>query len=266
MDRTAAACRTRPPSPATLPACTNDGYGDRRRSPVPRARCGLAGTAEEAGSSSPRRAGHGRTGRPGARRRDPALRADGARDGGERSHETSEPGGRPADQAGRLRRSSRSLPTGALAQTIGNFRFGGTTTYRARFTDVDRPAQGRRRAHRRGAGRRGRRRRGGRRATARSASVTFTVDVDRPLAVSTRAQIRYRNLVGQRYVALTEGPARARCSRRTAPIPLRADPAGARPDGAVQRLQAAVRRAEPRGRQRASRSRSSRRSRARAAT
>ena len=35
--------------------------------------------------------------------------------------------------------------------------------------------------------------------------MTFTVDSDRPLAVSTRAQIRYRNLVGQRYVALVRG-------------------------------------------------------------
>ena len=37
------------------------------------------------------------------------------------------------------------------------------------------------------------------------AKVTFSVDADRPVAISTRAQIRYRNLVGQRYVALTEG-------------------------------------------------------------
>ncbi|MDQ0993776.1 MCE family protein [Streptomyces sp. V3I7] len=37
------------------------------------------------------------------------------------------------------------------------------------------------------------------------AEVTFTVTADRPLRRSTNAVVRYRNLVGQRYVALTEG-------------------------------------------------------------
>ncbi|MFP8963878.1 MCE family protein [Streptomyces nanhaiensis] len=37
------------------------------------------------------------------------------------------------------------------------------------------------------------------------AEVVFTVSRDRPLLTSTRAVIRYRNLVGQRYIALTEG-------------------------------------------------------------
>ncbi|WP_175409068.1 MCE family protein [Streptomyces sp. TRM64462] len=37
------------------------------------------------------------------------------------------------------------------------------------------------------------------------AEVTFSVSRDRPLLTSTRAVIRYRSLVGQRYVALTEG-------------------------------------------------------------
>ena len=80
--------------------------------------------------------------------------------------------------------------------------------------------------------------------------MTFTVDSDRPLAVSTRAQIRYRNLVGQRYVALTRG---RRVGPRCSPArhhPAAADPAGAGPHRAVQRLQAAVRGAEPAGRQR----------------
>lgn len=38
------------------------------------------------------------------------------------------------------------------------------------------------------------------------AEVTFTVSADRPLLTGTRAVVRYRNLVGQRYIALTEGP------------------------------------------------------------
>lgn len=37
------------------------------------------------------------------------------------------------------------------------------------------------------------------------AEVTFSVSRDRPLLTSTRAVIRYRSLVGQRYIALTEG-------------------------------------------------------------
>ncbi|MFI1072760.1 MCE family protein [Streptomyces puniciscabiei] len=37
------------------------------------------------------------------------------------------------------------------------------------------------------------------------AEVTFSVTADRPLLTSTHAVVRYRNLVGQRYVALTEG-------------------------------------------------------------
>ncbi|MFI9804839.1 MCE family protein [Streptomyces sp. NPDC052301] len=38
------------------------------------------------------------------------------------------------------------------------------------------------------------------------AEVTFTVGTDRPLLAGTHAVVRYRNLVGQRYIALTEGP------------------------------------------------------------
>lgn len=38
-----------------------------------------------------------------------------------------------------------------------------------------------------------------------NAQVTFTVDKNQRLATSTRAKIRYRNLVGQRYIALSEG-------------------------------------------------------------
>ncbi|MGW7817563.1 MCE family protein [Streptomyces puniciscabiei] len=37
------------------------------------------------------------------------------------------------------------------------------------------------------------------------AEVTFSVTADRPLLTSTHAVVRYRDLVGQRYIALTEG-------------------------------------------------------------
>ena len=113
------------------------------------------------------------------------------------------------------------LATGLLAATIGNLRFGGTTSYQALFTDatgllkgddvriagvrvgeVDGVAVARR----------------GDRSVAR---VTFNVDSSRPVAVSTRAQIRYRNLVGQRYVALTEGAGSGRALSEHGTLPLR---------------------------------------------
>ena len=113
------------------------------------------------------------------------------------------------------------LATGLLAATIGNIRLGGTTTYRAMFTDatgllpgddvriagvrvgeVDSIEVAQR----------------PRRALAR---VTFTVDADRTIATSTRALIRYRNLVGQRYVALAEGAGTDRPLRENGTLPLR---------------------------------------------
>jgi len=52
------------------------------------------------------------------------------------------------------------------------------------------------------------------------AELTFTVDGDVPLPSSVRATIRYRNLIGQRYLALAEGPAAASNLRPGAVIPL----------------------------------------------
>lgn len=113
------------------------------------------------------------------------------------------------------------LATGLLAATIGNIRLGGTTAYRALFSDatgllpgddvriagvrvgeVDKVevAEGERRA---------------------LALVTFTVDSERTIATSTRALIRYRNLVGQRYVALTEGAGGGRALPENGLLPLR---------------------------------------------
>ncbi|MGW2645304.1 MCE family protein [Streptomyces sp. NPDC001393] len=46
------------------------------------------------------------------------------------------------------------------------------------------------------------------------AEVTFTVTEDRPLLASTHAVVRYRNLVGQRYIALTEGTGDATATLR----------------------------------------------------
>ncbi|MET9515729.1 MlaD family protein [Streptomyces sp. NPDC002994] len=58
------------------------------------------------------------------------------------------------------------------------------------------------------------------------AEVTFTVSRDRPLLTSTRAAIRYRSLIGQRYVALMEGTGDATPLRPGGRIPLaRTEPA-----------------------------------------
>lgn len=113
------------------------------------------------------------------------------------------------------------IATGVLAATIGNIRFGGTKTYHALFSDATGLLPG---DDVRIAGVRvgevdaievARRERG---ALAR---VTFTVDADRPVAASTRALIRYRNLVGQRYVALAEGAGSGRTLPEDATLPLR---------------------------------------------
>ena len=112
------------------------------------------------------------------------------------------------------------LATGVLAATIGNFRFGGSESYKALFTDVTGVQKGddvRIAGVRVGevdkvsvAERHGR----------SLGELTFSVDKSRTLAVSTHALLRYRNLVGQRYLALSEG---AGSSARLAPggtIPL----------------------------------------------
>ena len=52
------------------------------------------------------------------------------------------------------------------------------------------------------------------------ALVTFTVDTDSQVSASTNAAIRYRNLVGQRYIALTPGVGSPSILRDGATIPL----------------------------------------------
>jgi phospholipid/cholesterol/gamma-HCH transport system substrate-binding protein len=95
------------------------------------------------------------------------------------------------------------LLTGVLAQTLGPLRLSGGTTYRARFTDVagvlvgdDVRIAGVKVGQVTGVGL----------VENGVAELTFRVDDQIPLATSVRAKIRYRNLVGQRYLALTEGP------------------------------------------------------------
>jgi phospholipid/cholesterol/gamma-HCH transport system substrate-binding protein len=99
-----------------------------------------------------------------------------------------------------------SLATGMLAITIGNITFGETAEYKAVFSDVtglskgdDVRIAGVRVGSVEAIGLHGR----------DQAIVTFSVDADSPLNQGTVATIRYRNLVGQRYVALTQGPGSA---------------------------------------------------------
>jgi phospholipid/cholesterol/gamma-HCH transport system substrate-binding protein len=95
------------------------------------------------------------------------------------------------------------LATGMLAATIANRTTGATTTYKAEFTDATGLLSGDdvriagvrvgqvgriRIVHR------------------DTAEVTFAVDSARPLPVGVLAKIRYRNLVGQRYLELAQGP------------------------------------------------------------
>ena len=54
--------------------------------------------------------------------------------------------------------------------------------------------------------------------------VTFDVDSDSELNQATNATIRYRNLVGQRYIALTQGAGSDSRARRGRHDPARAAP------------------------------------------
>jgi phospholipid/cholesterol/gamma-HCH transport system substrate-binding protein len=106
--------------------------------------------------------------------------------------------------------------TAALAQTLGAFS-GGGTGYRARFTDVTSLLEG---DDVRIAGVRVGEVTGIRVVDNTVAEVSFTVADDIPLDSGVLAKIRYRNLVGQRYVALAEGPGTGRRLREGGLIPL----------------------------------------------
>lgn len=103
-----------------------------------------------------------------------------------------------------------SVATGVLAMTIANVRFRETRGYKAIFSDVTGLLENddvRVAGVRVGQIAKIRLYRGS------QAEVTFRVERDGPLKVglpsSTQAQIRYRNLMGQRYLALTDGAGQA---------------------------------------------------------
>jgi phospholipid/cholesterol/gamma-HCH transport system substrate-binding protein len=93
--------------------------------------------------------------------------------------------------------------TAALAQTLGSLPFGGGPRYRARFTDVTGVLAG---DDVRVAGVRVGQVTRVSLVDNTTAELTFSVDDAIPIPAGVHATIRYRNLVGQRYVALTEGP------------------------------------------------------------
>jgi phospholipid/cholesterol/gamma-HCH transport system substrate-binding protein len=92
--------------------------------------------------------------------------------------------------------------TALLAEALGAFG-GGGTRYRARFADVTGLLEG---DDVRIAGVKVGEVRGIKVVDGTAAEVAFTVAGDVALTTSVRARIRYRNLVGQRYLALAEGP------------------------------------------------------------
>jgi phospholipid/cholesterol/gamma-HCH transport system substrate-binding protein len=102
------------------------------------------------------------------------------------------------------------VATVVLAQTLGSLPFGGGPTYRARFTDASGVLAG---DDVRIAGVRVGQVTRIRLVDNSVAELTFSVDDTIPIPAGVHATIRYRNLVGQRYVALTEGPAAAGAAR-----------------------------------------------------
>ncbi|GGU10767.1 MCE family protein [Nocardioides albus] len=112
-----------------------------------------------------------------------------------------------------------TLATALLAITIGNVTFGQTDEYKAVFTDVT------------GVNKGDDVRIAGVKVgsvkdieisdDARSAVVTFSVDSAQQIATTTEATIKYRNLIGQRYLALTNqlvGDASAMQEGQTIPV------------------------------------------------
>jgi phospholipid/cholesterol/gamma-HCH transport system substrate-binding protein len=106
--------------------------------------------------------------------------------------------------------------TAVLASTIGNFRFVPTRTYKAEFTDVtglipgnDVKIAGVQVGQVKGI-----------KVSGKNAQVTFSVDKDVTVRRSVQARIRYQNLVGQRYVSLSEATGNAEILPEGATIPV----------------------------------------------
>src|SRR3954468_669822 len=109
------------------------------------------------------------------------------------------------------------LATALLATTIGNYTFTSTQGYKAVFSDAVNLIHG---DEVRMAGVRIGTVSGVKLVDGDKALVSFTVDKKVPLTTTTLAVIRYRNLIGQRYLALVDGPSGGSTLRKGATIPL----------------------------------------------
>jgi phospholipid/cholesterol/gamma-HCH transport system substrate-binding protein len=110
-----------------------------------------------------------------------------------------------------------SILTLFLAATIGNITFGGKTHYNAVFSDVTGLLPGN---DVRIAGVRVGQVDGISLENRKLAKVSFSLDQKRKIPKSTIVRLRYRNLVGERYLAITEGPGSADPLSAGATIPL----------------------------------------------
>jgi phospholipid/cholesterol/gamma-HCH transport system substrate-binding protein len=94
-----------------------------------------------------------------------------------------------------------TLATGLLVVTIGNITFSDSTEYRAEFVDATGVSKG---DDVRIAGVKVGSVKSVEVVDRSHALITFTVQSDQPLDRATHASIRYRNLIGQRYLSLTD--------------------------------------------------------------
>ncbi len=110
-----------------------------------------------------------------------------------------------------------TLATAMLAITIGNLSFGSTKEFKAVFSDATGVTPG---DDIRVAGVKVGSVTGSEVVNRTQASITFKVKNDAPVTEGTVATIRYRNLVGQRYIALTPGDGGTASLKSGATIPL----------------------------------------------
>jgi len=110
-----------------------------------------------------------------------------------------------------------TLATGVLVVTIGNLTFGGATTYRAVFTDATGVVDG---DDVRVAGVKVGTVEDVEVTDRTRALVTFSVDDETTVTEATHATINYRNLVGQRYLSLTQEVGSTRRLHEGATIPV----------------------------------------------
>jgi phospholipid/cholesterol/gamma-HCH transport system substrate-binding protein len=109
------------------------------------------------------------------------------------------------------------LMTFVLAVTISNQTFGSTDSYKAQFSDATGLLAG---DSVRAAGVRVGTVKSIKVVDSKYAEVSFNVDKDVPITSSTRLQMRYLNLVGQRYVAIVEQPGDETRLKENSLIPL----------------------------------------------